>query len=104
MPAITMTHLLSGNPDSPSRNGAVRVFTGTFPASNATGTCAIGYLDNQMSVEVLPTQAVTGYTIPLIEILASITTGAQGVVTVGTQDGSSSPASTATFMLVVKRN
>ncbi len=82
----------TGRPGSLSANGQVVSARGVFPSGQTTATCPIGDLSANDYVEVRALTATTGNTIPIIEILASRTTGGAGVVTVGTQDGSAQTA------------
>ena len=81
----------TGRPDSLGYGGAVVVAQGTFPSGAATATCPIGDLASTDHVTVHPVTTLSSNTVPYIEILASRTNSQQGVVTIGTQDGSNSP-------------
>lgn len=82
----------TGYPNSPSANGQITVTRGVFPTGSATATVPVGPLEANYHVTVRATEAKASHTIPYVEILASRTTGTQGVVTIGTQNGSNSPS------------
>ncbi len=89
----SMTQLgITGTPDSNAKWGGIVCIQGTFPITSATATCPIGDLTANDIVLVQAVQAKAGNTVPYAEILASRTTGAQGIVTIGTQDGSNTAA------------
>ena len=90
----------TGNGNSICQNGAVTIIQATFPISSATATCSVGDLLDTDIITVHPTQAVASHTVPYVEIKASRTNTAQGVVTIGTQDGSTSPASTMVLRII----
>jgi hypothetical protein len=92
----------TGRPDSIGFNGAVVVAQGTLPSGQATATCPIGDLSATDIVLVLVTTAAASCTIPIVEILASRTTGGAGVVTVGTQDGSNAAADHVLWVVKLK--
>lgn len=84
----------TGAQNSIGANGAVTLHQGTFTSGATTCTCPVGDLTAQDIVIVQAVQAVSLFTKPYCEILGSRTTGSQGVVTVGFQDGSAGPAAT----------
>jgi hypothetical protein len=90
----------TGVQNSIGANGAVTVHQGTFTSGATTCTCPVGDLTAQDLVLVQPVQATGSFTKPYVEILASRTTGSQGVVTVGFQDGSAGPAATQIIRII----
>ena len=81
----------------------IQYFKGIYPASAATATLLVSDLNSNDDVVVRVYTAVTGYTIPLIELRDQRTTGPTGTIVVGTADGSNSPATTAYINVVVTK-
>ena len=90
----------TGNQNSVAANGAITIIQADFPISSVTATCSVGDLRDTDIITVHPTLAVASHTVPFVEIKASRTNTAQGVVTIGTQDGSTTPASVMTMRII----
>jgi len=77
--------------------GIIQKISGIMPAS-ATATVPVGELTSYDDVNVKYSRAVTGNAVPLIEIVASRTTGTSGSIVIGTQD-TSTPGATANVVV-----
>lgn len=92
----------TGRPGSIAANGQIIVTRGTFPTTAATATVPVGDLSSADIVLVHTTEAKASHTIPIVEVVASRTVGAQGVVTIGTQDGSNTPSTITVEVVKIK--
>ena len=74
----------------------LETLVGNYPASTASVSANVGQIGSNDVVIVTLRDPISGYTIPMIEIKAlRQNSDNSGVIMVGTQDGSNSPAATA---------
>jgi hypothetical protein len=77
---------------------------GNFPASAASVSATVGQIGAYDVINVKLEYPVSGYTIPMIENKSlRQTSDNKGVIMVGTQDGSNSPAATAWVLVDIIR-